>query len=269
MERAVRLGKQSVVEPDRERPAPKVGVVIAQAGEILAEAYRGQDGVGRHAEYIALERVADEDLRGATVYTTLEPCAQRNHPKVPCAKRLAEREVGVVFIGAFDPDPVIHRRGWEMLDRAGVALKDFPRDLRDEIGRDSAEFFDQFRVQQGDSGEARFDWTQNGGSFLIQTSKGDFETRWSGMSANGIYAIDDPNKVVLAKGARSFASIDDPSAFRFDSHTVPVKVGEIAIFRQPDDAAFLLVRLRSVKAGPERGNEFHEAIIEFELRASV
>jgi diaminohydroxyphosphoribosylaminopyrimidine deaminase/5-amino-6-(5-phosphoribosylamino)uracil reductase len=266
MERAVELGKKSIAEPGRDRPAPKVGVVIAKDGESLVEVYRGEDGDGHHAEYIALERLADADLRGATVYTTLEPCAARNHPKIPCAQRLVERGVGTVYIGAFDPDPAIYRRGWEMLDRADVALKDFHRDLREEIERDSAEFFNAFRLKQADRGEARFDWNQNGGAFLVRTSKGDFNTRWTGRGADAIYAVDNPNNVVLAKGARDFASIDDPSAFRFDNHTVPVRVGEIAVFRQANEAAYLLVRLKSVRAGPERGHDFHEAVIEFELR---
>ncbi len=266
MERAVELGKKSVTEPDRDSPAPKVGVVIAKDGESLVEAYRGEDGDGRHAEYIALERLADADLRGATVYTTLEACPKRNHPKIPCAKRLVERGVGTVYIGAFDPDPAIHRRGWEMLDLADVSLKEFHRDLREEIEQDGSEFFNAFRQKEADRGTARFDWTQNGGAFRVRTSGGDFNTCWSGMSANGIYAIDNPNKVVLAKGARDFASIDDPSAFRFDNHTVPVRVGEIAIFRQANEAAFLMVCLKSVRAGPERGHDFHEAVIEFELR---
>jgi len=268
MERAVELGKKSIAEPGRDRPAPKVGVVIAKDGESMAEAYRGEDGDGHHAEYVALESLADADLRAATVYTTLEPCAARNHPKIPCAQRLIEREVGTVYIGAFDPDPAIYRRGWEMLGRAGMVLKDFPRDLREEIERDNAEFFNAFRQKHADCGEARFDWTQNDGTFLVRTSMGDFNTGWSGRSADSLYAVDNPNKVVLAKGARNFASIDDPSAFRFDSHAVPVRVGDIAIFRQANEATDLLVRLKSVKAGPERGHDFHEAVIEFELRSA-
>lgn len=266
MERAVLLGKRSQAEPGRSGPPPKVGVVVVKDGEMVGEAYRGAGGPGQHAEYCVLERLAHHDLTGAEVFTTLEPCARRNPPKVPCAERLIERGIGTVYIGAFDPDPAIHRRGWEVLAEAGVRLRDFPGDLREEIERDSAPFLNSFRIAEGDSGEVRFDWTQNSGKFLFKTSRGDFETRWTTCGSDSVYAVDNGSRVVVARGARRFEQIDDPGAFRFDDHAVRVKVGEIVIFRNTDEPAFLLAKVIDVKAGPDRKETHHEAVVEFELR---
>ncbi|MFH1774126.1 MAG: deaminase [Methanobacteriota archaeon] len=62
-----------------------VGAVVAKNGKIIAKAHRGQYGFGEHAEYTALERVLehkDRDyLKGATLYTTLEPCVIGSHGK--------------------------------------------------------------------------------------------------------------------------------------------------------------------------------------------
>ena len=97
--------------PEDKRVHPKVGVVVVKDGKVLASAHRGEIPEG-HAEYIALEKKLEEvSLAGATVYTTLEPCTSRNHPKVPCAIPLAERRVGRVVIGMLDPDDGISGRG--------------------------------------------------------------------------------------------------------------------------------------------------------------
>ena len=89
--------RKSVSEAD-DKPHPKVGAVVVKDGQVISVAHRGEV-LGNHAEFVALEKkLADSPVAGATVYTTLEPCTTRNHPKIPCAERLVERRVGRVVI---------------------------------------------------------------------------------------------------------------------------------------------------------------------------
>jgi Invertebrate-AID/APOBEC-deaminase len=74
------------------------------------------------------------------VYTTLEPCTTRNHPKIPCAKRLIERKVGRVVVGMLDPDSRITGRGLQALRDANIAIDFFPSDLMAVVEELNREF---------------------------------------------------------------------------------------------------------------------------------
>jgi len=105
--------------------------VVVKDGKVLTKAHRGEHPKPKsHAEYIALEEKLSDDLvAGSTVYTTLEPCTTRKHPKIPCARRIIERRVACVVIGMLDPNPDISGKGWQLLREAGIKIRVFDDDL--------------------------------------------------------------------------------------------------------------------------------------------
>ena len=140
---AIEEAKLSATED--ERVHPRVGAVIVLNGTVLSKAHRGESP-GAHAEFIALEeKLRDVLVAGATVYTTLEPCTTRNHPKIPCARRLMDRRVARVVIGMLDPNPQIRGLGEQLLNEAGIETQLFPRDLRSQVEEMNRDFI---RVQK-------------------------------------------------------------------------------------------------------------------------
>src|SRR5712692_6565125 len=138
MRLAITEAQKSISEDDRVHP--KVGAVVVKDNKILTTAHRGEIR-GDHAEFIALERkLRDVVLVGATVYTTLEPCTTRNHPKLPCAQTLVERKVARVVIGMLDPNPIISGKGQLMLREANIATELFPSHLMAEVEELNREF---------------------------------------------------------------------------------------------------------------------------------
>lgn len=128
---ALEEARKSVAEDDRVHPM--VGAVVVKDGKVISQAHRGETPAS-HAEFIALEKKhPDSELAGSTVYTTLEPCTTRNHPKIPCVERLIERKVSRVVIGMLDPDPRITGRGQRRLRQANITTDLFPSDLMSKV----------------------------------------------------------------------------------------------------------------------------------------
>lgn len=101
-------------------PNPMVGAVIVKDGRIIGEGYHQRYGEG-HAEVNAFKN-ASEDVKGATMYVTLEPCS--HHGKTPpCAEKIVEKKIKKVVIGTLDPNPLVSGRGVKILQDAGIEVE--------------------------------------------------------------------------------------------------------------------------------------------------
>ena len=105
-------------------PNPAVGCVIADdLGHVLGQG-RTQAAGQAHAEIMALRDAAAQgcDVRGATVYVTLEPCAHQGRTG-PCCEALIAAGVGRVVAAVQDPNPRVAGQGLARLRGAGVAVE--------------------------------------------------------------------------------------------------------------------------------------------------
>jgi diaminohydroxyphosphoribosylaminopyrimidine deaminase / 5-amino-6-(5-phosphoribosylamino)uracil reductase len=101
-------------------PNPNVGCVIVKSGRVIGRGWT-QPGGRPHAEAMALDE-AREGARGATVYTTLEPCAHGNGRGPACSEALVEAGVARVVIALTDPDPRTNGKGADILRGAGIEV---------------------------------------------------------------------------------------------------------------------------------------------------
>jgi len=148
MELAIEVAKKSKPESDN-RIHPKVGVVVVKNGKVLATGCRGELCAGEHAEYTVLERkLKNKDLTGSTLYTTLEPCTTRKHPKIPCAKWIVKRRIHTVVIGILDPNPEIRGKGVLFLRENNVLVEHFPAHLQLKVEEINKHFIEQIKKKQ-------------------------------------------------------------------------------------------------------------------------
>ena len=112
-------------------PNPRVGCLIVSAdGQAVLGQGHTQAAGGPHAEVMALRdaQARGADLRGATVYVTLEPCAHHGRTP-PCCDALVAAGVGRVEIAVGDPNPLVNGQGTARIAAAGIAVGHAPVDV--------------------------------------------------------------------------------------------------------------------------------------------
>jgi diaminohydroxyphosphoribosylaminopyrimidine deaminase / 5-amino-6-(5-phosphoribosylamino)uracil reductase len=109
MERALELANKGA---GFTNPNPLVGAVIVKDGRIIGEGYHEVYG-SHHAEINAF-RNATEDVCGATMYVTLEPCSHYGKTP-PCAKAIVEKGIKKVVLALTDPNPEVAGKGIKIL----------------------------------------------------------------------------------------------------------------------------------------------------------
>src|SRR6516225_1633514 len=102
----------------RTSPNPLVGaVVVSPDGVVRGQGYHERAGEP-HAEVLALAE-AGSQVRGATLYCTLEPCAHQGRTG-PCVKRIVDAGIARVVASVQDPNPLVQGRGFAYLRAHGV-----------------------------------------------------------------------------------------------------------------------------------------------------
>jgi diaminohydroxyphosphoribosylaminopyrimidine deaminase/5-amino-6-(5-phosphoribosylamino)uracil reductase len=102
------------------RPNPVVGAVIARDGAILGEGWHREYG-GAHAEVNAIEACGMEDLGGATLYVSLEPCCHEGKTP-PCTDAILQAGIKRVVVASDDPTDKASGRGLGILRDEGVEV---------------------------------------------------------------------------------------------------------------------------------------------------
>ena len=109
-------------------PNPRVGcVLVAADGSRVLGSGHTQPAGQAHAEVMALRDAAarGEDVRGATAYVTLEPCAHHGRTG-PCCDALVAAGIARVVASLQDPNPLVAGQGFDRLRAAGVQVETGP-----------------------------------------------------------------------------------------------------------------------------------------------
>ncbi len=114
MQRALDLARRA---KGRTSPNPLVGAVIVENGKVIGEGYHQKAGTP-HAEVHALN-AAGEAAKGATLYTTLEPCCHWGRTP-PCTEALIRAGIAQVYVAEVDPNPSVAGKGVQQLQNAGI-----------------------------------------------------------------------------------------------------------------------------------------------------
>ena len=118
MQAAIAMGQRGLGQTSYN---PSVGCVVVRDGMLVGQSWT--QAAGRpHAEAEALA-MAGEAARGASVYTTLEPCAHQSESGPRCCDLLVQAGVGRVVIAVEDPDPRTKGRGANALREAGIKVE--------------------------------------------------------------------------------------------------------------------------------------------------
>ena len=103
----------------RTAPNPMVGAVVVKRDSILAYGYHRKFG-GPHAEAVALKACGDR-ARGATLYTTLEPCSHFGKTP-PCTDLIIQSGIKKVVCATVDPNPQVNGKGINSLKKEGIEV---------------------------------------------------------------------------------------------------------------------------------------------------
>ena len=104
-------------------------VVVDENGKERTRGHSRDDGAILHAEQSALLRLAVDDLddlSGATMYTSMEPCTSRSSAPRSCAELIIASGIGRVVLALREPPLFVNCTGVTTLRNAGIEVVEIP-----------------------------------------------------------------------------------------------------------------------------------------------
>ena len=198
-------------------PNPWVGsvVVSGQDAELRFFGATAPPG-GPHAEVTAMAQAGPEHTRGATLFTTLEPCVHHGRTP-PCTDAIIEAGVTRVVVAVLDPDENVAGRGIAALEAAGIEVT---------VGVGADEVSEQLApyLKHRTTGQP---WVvlKMAASLDARTAAPDGTSRW--------ITSEEARHDVHRLRARSDAVLVGAGTVRADDPELTVRLGDGEVHRQP------------------------------------
>lgn len=100
-------------------------IIVAADGTEISRGHSRENDPRLHAEETALAKLpaADPRLAGATIYSSLEPCAQRRSRPRTCSQLIRDSGIRRVVIAWREPDLFVNDcQGIRLLEQAGIEV---------------------------------------------------------------------------------------------------------------------------------------------------
>lgn len=122
---------QAVAEGRRCTPSATsycVGAVVVLPDGRTFTGYTHETSPTKHAEQEAIRKALDAgaELRGAAIYSSMEPCSQRSSEPESCTQLILRHGFARVVFALYEPDCFVCCRGAQTLREAGVDVQVYP-----------------------------------------------------------------------------------------------------------------------------------------------
>ncbi|MCR5613934.1 bifunctional diaminohydroxyphosphoribosylaminopyrimidine deaminase/5-amino-6-(5-phosphoribosylamino)uracil reductase RibD [Treponema sp.] len=120
-------------------PNPLVGAVLVKNNKIIGRGYHKKYGdfhAERNAIFDAIKH--KHDVKNSSLFVTLEPCCHTGK-QPPCTDLIIQAGIKEVYIGSYDPNPLVNKKGIEILKKNNIRV--FENILKEECDALNPYFF--------------------------------------------------------------------------------------------------------------------------------
>ena len=130
-------------QDDDSKTDPIVTALLLGEDGNTITSYRSEMIEGDHAEYnLFMNKLGGENHSGDVLFVSLEPCSHDSRlSTISCSELIVKSHIKKVYMGTFDPDPLVKGEGYTYLVCNGVDVELFEEQFQKELIDINKEFF--------------------------------------------------------------------------------------------------------------------------------